>query len=238
MALLLLVRHGRSSANTQGVLAGRTGGVHLDKLGTQQATQAGQRMAGLTIAGAVSSPLVRCRETARLILDQVTDPPTLGTDPGLTECDYGSWSGRSLKSLAREPLWKTVQQQPSAAEFPAGESLAAMQRRAVDAVRRHDRVIEERAGTDAIWVAVTHGDPIKAVLADALGMHLDLFQRIVIDPGSISLVQYTRGNPLVLGMNTRAGSLAWLRPRRGGRRATAAVPGGGAGPDTAPGAPV
>lgn len=233
MAVLLLVRHGRSSANTQGVLAGRAGGVSLDALGERQAAEAGTRMAGLRLAAAVTSPLLRCRQTARAMLAQVPTPPTLVTEPGLTECDYGDWSGRRLTSLTREKLWKTVQAQPSAARFPGGESLAGMQARAVAAVRRHDAALEQEIGPQAVWVAVSHGDIVKSILADALGMHLDLFQRIVVDPASVSIVQYSAGRPLVLGLNTRAGALDWVAPTRGRARARQPEIGGGAGPGPA-----
>jgi hypothetical protein len=117
------------------------------------------------------------------------------TERGITECDYGDWQGRPLQDLAKEPLWKTVQTQPSAAAFPGGESMAAMQARAVAAVRRLDALVRGRARPGAVWVAVSHGDIIKSVLADALGMHLDLFQRIQVDPASVSIVRYTEPGP-------------------------------------------
>ena len=129
-----------------------------------------------------------------------------------------------------------MQAQPSAAAFPGGESMSAMQARAVTAVRRRDAALEAEHGAGAVWVAVTHGDLVKAILADALGMHLDLFQRINADPASISIVRYTASRPYVLATNTHAGDLSWLvppvrggRPRRTTKRADAAV-GGGAGP--------
>jgi probable phosphomutase (TIGR03848 family) len=154
----------------------------------------------------------------------------------LTECDYGEWQGRLLKDLAKEKLWKVVQTQPSAAVFPGGESMAAMQARVVDAVRRHDAAVEAEHGPHAVWVAVSHGDLIKAVLADALGMHLDLFQRIQVDPASISVVRYTEARPYVLATNSHEGDLGWLAPppaKRRARRSTDAAVGGGAGPSPA-----
>ena len=128
------------------------------------------------------------------------------------ECDYGEWQGRALKELAKEKLWKSVQAQPSAATFPGGESLPAMQARAVAAVRRRDAALEAEHGPDAVWVAVTHGDPLKSILADALGMHLDLFQRLHVDPASVSIVHYTDTHPYVLAINTHEGDLSWLAP--------------------------
>ena len=161
----------------------------------------------------------------------------MASDKGLTECDYGEWQGRPLKELAKEPLWKVVQAQPSAAHFPGGESMAAMQARVVDAVRRRDAAIEHEHGPGAVWVAVSHGDLVKAVLADALGMHLDLFQRINVDPASVSIVRYTASRPFVLATNTHDGDLSWLvppPPKKGRARKRAAsgdaVVGGGAGP--------
>ena len=174
------------------------------------------------LVAVVTSPLERCRQTARAILKEQPGSPATATERGITECDYGSWQGRSLKDLAKEPLWRTVQTQPSAAAFPDGESMATMQARSVSAVRRLDALYEAEHGAGAVWVAVSHGDIIKSVLADALGMHLDLFQRIHVDPASVSIVRYTGTRPYVLATNTHAGDLSWLKPRRqegrGGRR--------------------
>lgn len=235
MPTVILVRHGRSSANATGVLAGRLPGVHLDDAGVQQAVAVGERLAGVRLAAAVSSPLERCRETAREITSRQAGTLRAGTDKQLSECDYGEWQGRTLKELAREKLWKTVQAQPSAATFPGGESMRAMQDRAVASVRRHDARVAAEHGPDAVWLAVSHGDVIKSILADALGTHLDLFQRIHVDPASVSIVRYTESRPFVIGTNTHAGDLSWLTPPRRkarGRRRTDAEVGGGAGPQT------
>jgi probable phosphomutase (TIGR03848 family) len=237
VATVLLVRHGRTTANTSGVLAGRTAGVRLDDLGQEQAQRTAERLSAVPLAAVVTSPLERCRQTARAIVAAHPGTPASRTDRGLTECDYGSWQGRSLKELAKDPLWKTVQTQPSAAVFPEGESMATMQARSVAAVRRLDARIEAEHGPGAVWAAVSHGDIIKSVLADALGMHLDLFQRLHVDPASISIVRYTGTRPYVLATNTHAGDLSWLTPpppRSRRRRSTddAAV-GGGAGPSAA-----
>ncbi len=234
MATVILLRHGRTSANATGTLAGRTPGVHLDDLGRTQADRAGDRLAVVPLAELVSSPLERCKETARAVARAQEAKPRVHTDKALTECDYGEWQGRPLKELARLALWKTVQTNPSAATFPGGESLPQMQARAVDAVRRRDAAVTKAHGAGAVWLAVSHGDVIKSVIADALGMHLDLFQRIQVDPSSISVIRYTEARPYVLASNTHEGDLSWLvaRPRRTSRRRTdddAAV-GGGAGP--------
>ena len=234
MATVILARHGRTTANATGVLAGRSKGVHLDDHGLEQARQAAERLAGLPLAALVSSPLERCRETAREIGRTQANGVRPVTERGLLECDYGEWTGRELKTLAKEPMWRTVQAHPSAAAFPGGESMAAMAARAVAAVRRWDARVEEEHGPDAVWVAVSHGDVIKAVLADALGMHLDAFQRIVVDPASLSVVRYTALRPFVVASNTSAGDLAHLRPpvrsRRRRKPTSDATVGGGAGP--------
>jgi probable phosphomutase (TIGR03848 family) len=210
MATVILVRHGRTTANATGVLAGRTEGVTLDDVGREQAARTGERLAVVPLVGVVSSPLERCRETSQFILDRQSGKPERPVDDGITECDYGQWQGRTLTELALEPLWPTVQSQPSAVTFPGGESMAAMQARAVAAIRRHDALFEAEYGPGAVWVAVSHGDIIKSVLADALGTHLDLFQRIVVGPASVSIVSYGAVRPIVHTVNTDAGDLSWL----------------------------
>ena len=240
MATLVLARHGRTTANVSGVLAGRSKGVHLDEHGMEQAQTAAERLAGVPIAAIVTSPLERCRETARVIARRQESPSKVASERGLLECDYGSWTGRELKTLVKEPMWRTVQAHPSAAAFPDGESMAEMSARAVAAIRKWDARITEEHGDSAVWVAVSHGDVIKAVLADALGIHLDAFQRIVVDPASLSVVRYTPMRPFVVTMNSAAGDLSHLRPppkRRRSRKASSdAVVGGGAGGSGAPSA--
>lgn len=234
MATLILARHGRTTANASGVLAGRSKGIRLDEAGLEQARTAGERLANLPLSVIVTSPLERCRDTAQAVARQQPKATKVSSDRRLLECDYGSWTGRELKTLAKEPLWATVQAHPSAVTFPDGESMAQMMARSVAAVRDWDARVESEHGSDAVWLAVTHGDVIKAVLADALGMHLDLFQRISVDPASLSVVRYTPLRPFVLSLNSVAGDLSGLRPperRRGRRRrrdSDAAV-GGGAG---------
>jgi probable phosphomutase (TIGR03848 family) len=210
MATVILVRHGRTTANAAGMLAGRAAGVSLDEFGREQAALTGDRLAVVPLAGVVSSPLERCRQTAQLILDRQAGSPYAPTDPDLTECDYGQWQGRMLTDLAAEDLWAAVQSQPSAVVFPGGESMAAMQARSVAAIRRHDAAFESEYGPGAVWVAVSHGDIIKSILADALGMHLDLFQRINVGPASVSIVHYGAVRPSVYATNTDAGDLSWL----------------------------
>jgi probable phosphomutase (TIGR03848 family) len=227
MATVILVRHGRTTANATGILAGRATGVWLDQIGREQAALTGERLAVVPLVGVVSSPLERCQQTSRLILDHQTGSPVTPVEDDLTECDYGEWQGRTLSDLAKEKLWSVVQAQPSSVVFPGGESMAAMQARAVAAIRRHDASFEAQHGPAAVWVAVSHGDIIKSVLADALGMHLDLFQRINVGPASVSIVRYGAGRPSVHATNTDGGDLSWLADSI--LSADAAV-GGGAGP--------
>jgi broad specificity phosphatase PhoE len=208
---VLLIRHGRSAANTDGVLAGRAPGVHLDDTGREQAAAAAERVGAVSLA-----------------------------DKRLLECGYGSWTGRSLKELAKDQLWRAVQEHPSSVTFPDGETLRDMQSRAVACLRDWDARLETEHGADTLWAAVSHGDVIKAVLADALGVHLDHFQRIVVDPGSVSVIRYTPMRPFVVRLNDVGGDLAGLRApkrrRRSSRRRSSsdAAVGGGAGPSTPP----
>ena len=219
MATVLLVRHGRTAANTAGVLAGWTPGIGLDDHGRQQAETMAARIAaaGIEIRRVVSSPLQRCQETAAIVAATVADGIPVEEDGRLGEAHYGSWTGRKLAELAKEDLWRVVQDQPSAARFPdgdefPGESMAQMQSRALDAVRSLDAEVEKAHGPDAVWVAVSHGDVIKAVLADAAGAHLDQFQRILVDPASVSVVRYTARRPFLLRSNDNGGDLGGLKP--------------------------
>ncbi|MFY1621078.1 histidine phosphatase family protein [Micromonospora sp. WMMD736] len=196
---VILLRHGRSTSNTAGTLAGRSAGVDLDDKGRAQAQALPERIGSLPLRAIIRSPLLRCENTVQPLATAVGLQPVV--EERLSEVDYGAWTGRKLGDLASEPLWQVVQQQPSAAVFPDGEGLADVQARAVAAVREHDRRLAEEHGGDALWVACTHGDVIKAVLADALGTHLDSFQRIVADPASMSVIRYTAVRPFVLHVN-------------------------------------
>lgn len=213
MAYCILIRHGRSTANTQGVLAGWTQGVALDETGIEQAQALVERLQGTPLAHIATSPLQRCQETAQPLLGaydldaQVHD--------GLGECRYGAWTGRPLKELVDEPLWRTVQDQPSQAVFPhgesyPGESISAMSQRAVAAIREIDAAVSSAHGAHAVWAAVSHGDVIKAIIADAVGTPLDDFQRVHVDPASISVIHYTDTRPMLLRSNDTGSSA--LRP--------------------------
>lgn len=225
---VILLRHGRSAANTAGVLAGRTEGVDLDDKGREQAAELVGRLDGLSVAALVCSPLLRCRQTVVPLAGALGLEPSV--DERFAEVDYGEWTGRKLTDLMGEPLWQVVQAHPAAAVFPGGEGLAGVQARAVAAVREHDRRLAEQHGGDALWLACTHGDVIKAVVADALGTHLDSFQRVTVDPASISVIRYTTLRPFVVHVNHTGGRLAAMlsKPPAGPGADTDAAVGGSA----------
>lgn len=226
MTTVLLVRHGLT-AMTGPVLAGWTAGVHLDGRGQEQATALADRLAPVPLAAIVSSPLERCLETAAAIA--TGRPVDVQSDDRVGECGYGEWTGQELKKLAKDPLWRQVQVHPSAVTFPGGESLRAMASRAVDAVRDWNA----RLGPDATYAVVSHGDVIKAIVGDALGLHLDLFQRIQVDPGSLTVIRYADLRPFVVRLNDVGGAVNDLLPpkrrRRRSKPSSDAPVGGGAG---------
>jgi len=229
MTTVLFVRHGRTAANASGVLAGWTAGVDLDDRGREQTQLLAARLLPLPLTAVVSSPLERCQQTASAILSGRDSTP-LHSEERVGEVRYGDWTGQPLKQLAKQSLWKTVQAHPSGVVFPGedGEAMAAMQSRAVEAVREWNRNL----GEDAVYAVVSHGDVIKALLADALGQHLDQFQRIIVDPASLSVVRYGATRPFVERINDTGGSVAALKPpkrRRSRNRPDDAVVGGGGG---------
>jgi probable phosphomutase (TIGR03848 family) len=212
----LLIRHGRTSSNANGTLAGWTEGVGLDDAGRRQAADLAERMRGMPVRAVVSSPLQRCVETARIVVGALADV-VVQTDERVGECRYGAWTGGSLQELAKEPLWRMVQDQPSAARFPdgdtfSGESIAEMQARALQAVRDIDARVSADHGPQALWALVSHGDVIKSILADAAGAHLDHFQRFVVSPASLSVVSYTDRRPFVVRLNDGGAALSDLVP--------------------------
>jgi probable phosphomutase (TIGR03848 family) len=212
---VLLVRHGHSTSNGDGTLAGRTPGVHLSERGREQVRLLAARFEGAPVVRVVTSPLERCLETAGPVAAAVGLEPV--ADEALLECAYGAWTGRKIAELAKDPLWSTVQDDPAAARFPeddtyAAEGLADMAERVVAAVRRHDAAVREAHGDNALWVAVTHGDLVKAVLADATGAGLPRFQRYTADPASVSAVRYGGRHTFLLAANDLAPDLARYRP--------------------------
>ena len=203
--LVLLVRHG-TTPTTGKVLPGRARGLHLSERGHEQAQRVAERIAEIGAVHAVyASPLERARETAAPI-GKITKKP-VRIERGLLECDFGQWTGASLRRLSKKPEWTTVQRTPSAFRFPDGESFLEMQHRIVDAV---DTIRRRHIGKTV--VCVSHADPIKAYVAHAMGTPLDLFQRIVISTCSITAVLVGDGAPIVLTVNSTGGSLSELRP--------------------------
>jgi len=202
---ILLVRHGQTPT-TGKVLPGRAKGLHLADEGRAQAEIAAERIAALGSVDAVySSPLERAKETAAPI------SKALGlrtkVDRGLFECDFGDWTGKELKKLNKLPEWRTVQSAPSTFRFPNGESFTEMQTRMVSTL---DRLRHQHPG--GTIVCVSHADTIKAAVAHALGTHIDLFQRIVISPASVSALTWHAGGPIVLAVNSTGRPLTELRP--------------------------
>lgn len=208
MTLVLVVRHGLTAV-TGTALTGRTPGIPLDDRGRAQAAALAERLSPVRLDAIVSSPLERCAQTAAAIAAAQRPPHgEVLTDDRLIEVGYGDWTGRSLRKLSREPLWRVVQSHPSAVTFPGpdGETLPDIQRRAVAAVRDWN----DKLGPEAVYLICSHADVIKAILADSLGLHLDLYQRIQVDPCSLSVIRYTPLRPFVERLNDTGGSVTAL----------------------------
>ncbi len=213
MTTVLLVRHGLT-AMTGPILSGWTPGLHLDDRGRAQVASLGERMRAIPLAAVVTSPLERCRETADAVLAGREPAPPLHVDERVGEVHYGTWTGRRFTELTKDPLWRVVQAHPSAAVFPEGEGLAAMAARAAEAVRDWNA----RLGPDATYALVSHADVIKSLIADALGVHLDGYQRIGVDPASLSVIQYTPLRTFVIRVNDTGGGVDALIPKPRSRR--------------------
>ena len=239
MTTVLLVRHGLT-ASTGHVLTGWTPGIGLDERGREQAKALAARLAPVPLAAIVTSPLDRCQQTAEAIAGARDDGPAPVADERVGECRYGDWTGKPLKELEKDPLWPVVQAHPSAVRFPgsAGESMLDMQHRAVTAVRDWNA----RLGKDATYLVCSHGDVIKAIVADSLGLHLDQCQRIVADPCSLTVIHYTPLRPFLIRLNDVGGAVDDLLPRPvapdgAGHESDAMIGGGaGSGPDGSQGA--
>jgi probable phosphomutase (TIGR03848 family) len=229
VTLVILVRHAHSTANAQQILSGRIEGIHLSDLGKIQARSLSKRLGTTPIKALRSSPLERCEETITPWLQRNARQGTnskvkLVFDEGLLEADYGSWSGRTLKSLRKEPLWQKVQSRPSTVTFPGGETMKAMQRRAMKSV---ENALTTRGKGNIILVS--HGDVIKSIVAASLSLDLDHFQRLIIDPASISIVDYSSTTPRLLMVND---SRSILESRTVGARSKGPLVGGGSGPQS------
>jgi len=208
VTLVLLVRHGLT-AGTGNVLTGRTPGIPLDDRGREQAAALAGRLAEVPLDAIVTSPLDRCRQTAEAIAAARNgDTVAVAEDERFAEVKYGDWTGQPLKRLAKDPLWRVVQAHPSAVRFPGAdaESMPEVAHRAVNAVREWNK----RLGPDAVYLICSHGDVIKSVIADSLGLHLDLSQRIQVDPASLSVIRYTPLRPFLVRMNDSGRSAAGL----------------------------
>jgi probable phosphoglycerate mutase len=200
---LVLIRHA-VTAQTGPMLSGRTPGIDLSDTGLQQAEALGERLANLPIAIVYASPIERTTQTATAVAKH--HGLEVQALPGVLEADYGEWTGGKLADLAKTDLWKTVQRAPSRARFPGGESLSEMQSRMVVAL---EEVVARHRGE--LVVVVSHADPIKAAIAHYTGVHLDLFQRIVVSPASVTVFELGEHGAAMLKCND-TGSLDELLP--------------------------
>jgi len=195
---IYLLRHGHSTANGKGILAGRDNSVALSEKGNEQALAAADFLTETKFDQIISSPIFRCQETLYPLLESLASrkvQPQHRLDDRLAEMDYGDWSGKKLALLSKKPLWKDIQNRPSTVRFPGGESFAEMNSRTTDLLSS----LSEHSGER--FLLCSHGDVIKAIIAAALGLHLDQFQRIVIDPASISRILVTDTGALVRSVN-------------------------------------
>lgn len=220
MGTLLLIRHGRTDANAKGVLAGRTPGVTLDEVGISATKDLASRLVTVDIARVIASPLERTLETAEILFGKQVD---IATEDRLLECDYGDWQGAKLSELAVHELWPVVQQRPDEMIFPNGESMNDMSGRACQAVREWDARLTAEHGDKVVWAAVSHGDIIKAICADAMGLPLRKFQSLLIEPASVSVIHYSESGSAVSKLNdtgsdwlTKLNSEAIKTPTLGG----------------------
>ena len=199
MATIYLVRHGRTPANEKGILAGRTKGIFLDDLGILQAQEVAKKLQDIEFKKIIVSPMERCQQTAKIILAGLEKSIKPVIESGINECNYGDWSNKKLSVLRKKPLWKTVQEKPSLVQFPNGERIEEM------LLRTKSTILETASKLKPIenLLVVSHGDPIRTFVADCLGIHLDNFQRITIDPCSISIIKVENNSVQVVSINNR-----------------------------------
>lgn len=199
MATVYLVRHGRTPANEKGILAGRTKGIFLDDLGILQAQEVAKKLQDIEFKKIIVSPMERCQQTAKIILAGLEKSIKPVIESGINECNYGDWSNKKLSVLRKKPLWKTVQEKPSLVQFPNGERMEEM------LLRTKSTILETASKLKPIenLLVVSHGDPIRTFVADCLGIHLDNFQRITIDPCSISIIKVENNSVQVVSINNR-----------------------------------
>ena len=223
MSLVVLVRHAHSQANAAGILSGRRPNIALSEKGRTQAQELATRLGELKVKELRVSPLQRCIETIDPWVSTKSRIRRI-EDHGITEVDYGKWSGRTLRSLSREKLWKIVQENPSRVFFPDGEGMANMQARAIESMH----LALSSTGTGAV-VMVSHGDVIKALVAANLGMRLDDFQRIIIDPASVTVFDFSSKTPRLLLLNDSHSNIGDLGITSTKKRL---LVGGGSGPSS------
>ncbi len=220
MANLVVVRHGRAAHNVAGTLAGRAPDIQLDAVGLAQAAALGERLAGVKFTAVVCSPILRCRQTLETLMTSAGMELGFESDERFTEVDYGDWTGRGITDLeANWELWSMLQHTPSRVAFAGGEPMQEVHDRVVAGVRDWNH----RVGTGT-WLLVSHGDPVKALIADALGVCFDDFQRIVVDPAAATIIEYPESGsgwfPMVLGLNLIEGAIGPRIPKqpvRGGQ---------------------
>ena len=197
MPKIYLVRHGRTPANKKGILAGRTKGIYLDDTGIKQAEAVAKSLSQIKFKKIIVSPMERCQQTAKIIITGMDKTPKPVIESGINECDYGDWSNKKLSALRSKTLWKTIQEKPSLVQFPNGEKMNQMLARVKNTIFEHALKLK----SDENLLVVSHGDPIRSFIADCLGMHLDNFQRITIDPCSVSVVIISNDNVQVISVN-------------------------------------
>jgi len=196
---VILLRHAHSIANEKGILAGRTKGVFLDDLGVLQAETLAKTLENIIFKKIIVSPMERCQQTAKILNQFSKNPVKPNIDSGISECDYGDWSNKKLSTLRRKPLWKNVQERPSGVQFPNLEKMSDMLDRMKSTIFENASKLKDQDN----MLVVSHGDPIRSFIADSLGIHLDNFQRITIDPCSLSIVRINQGNIQVVSVNNR-----------------------------------
>ena len=229
MTRIVLLRHAHSSANAKAILAGRAPGVDLSDRGRKEAQDVAKRLKDINFSLIRVSPMERCAQTIEPLLAQLSKSrqakPIVEVEHDLVEVDYGKWTGRKLSILSRDKAWKVVQNTPSAMYFPGGEGLLDVQARAM-------RALNNAANTPGkgAKLLVSHGDVIKSIVASVLGTHLDHFQKIDIDPASLTVLDFNGVDYRVLTLNsTTAPISAFLKEEVSKKKGVTALLGGGSG---------
>jgi len=229
MTRIVLLRHAHSSANAKAILAGRAPGVDLSYRGRKESQDLAERLKEINFSLIRVSPMERCSQTIAPLRDQLSKgrgaKPIIEVENDLVEVDYGKWTGRKLSVLSRDKAWKVVQNNPSAMYFPGGEGLLDVQARAM-------RALNSAANTPGKGpkLLVSHGDVLKSIVASVLGTHLDHFQKIIIDPASLTVLDFNGVDYRVLTLNsTTAPISAYLKDENSRKKGVAALVGGGSG---------